>query len=135
MHQIILQLISLTLVTILAAKLSTAVPMDTLTARDGNGKDWSRAWASFCHDDKCSQDCGDWVPIDPPESAKTRPCLDQSKNNGSVKFRDVTMWDFSLVISPKVGCACQSENLYMADGSARYAISYTPCYEECGACD
>lgn len=93
-------------------------------ARDNdanNGKDkktdWSKAWASFCKDADCSKDCADWVPVDKPDSAKTEACLDQKDVNGSVKFKDVVMWDFSLVISPKAGCSCQSENLFMADGS------------------
>lgn len=97
---IIALVVQSTAATAIAAALASSSPLPSPSASPGNN---FAAWAQFCDDTDCQDNCGMWVDI------ANSGCLAQSgRNSLNVKSNGPTVI-VGLVYSPADTCNCQTE--------------------------
>lgn len=68
-----------------------------------------KAWAQFCNDDNCSEDCGQWVDL------SNSGCLNEAGRRSFRTKTDGDEIDVGLVYSPAESCPCQTRCDFVYD--------------------
>lgn len=77
----------------------------------------AQAWITFCDDTNCSKNCGMSLSINNPG------CVNQ-RGRGSYWIDGVIGWDeFSLIVSPDLGCPCQTKCMSGMSGDQHRCVA------------